>query len=88
MASDLPVAFVTFKRVVLTTLASCGLNVTVQRSGTEWTCVLDDGIKRIGIPPNRALMTSEAAAAGFARAAVELALDEFAQNDETPETVQ
>jgi len=81
MASDLPIAFVTFKRVVLTTLASCGLNVDVTRTGSIWTAKLDDGIKMIGIPVRVGQMVSEDAAAGFARAALAHALAEFDDND-------
>jgi len=75
--TTLPIAFVTFKRVVLTTLASGPLNVRVERSGPDWTCILDDGKSEIFIPPNKALIISEAAAEGFAKAALQVALEEF-----------
>lgn len=80
----LPIAFVTFKRVVLTTLAACPLNVDVTRTGSIWTCKLDDGVKMIGIPAIVGLMTTTDAAEAFARAALQMALDAFAENDADP----
>lgn len=86
MASDLPIAFVTFKRVVLATLWGCTLNVDVTRTGSIWTAKFDDGVKLIGIPVKVGAMLNEAAAEGFARAALAHALGEFAEADGADET--
>ncbi|CDZ55114.1 hypothetical protein [Neorhizobium galegae] len=79
MAEKLPIAFATFKRCVLETLINGPLPVRVERHAERWSVLLksQDGQTEIHVPPNKEMITSEEAARGFAKAALQLALDEF-----------
>ncbi len=75
--ADLPIAFVTFKRVVLTAFRGEKLTARVERTGSDWCLYLSDGRAEMAIPPVKALMTSEDAARQFALSAYGQALAEF-----------
>ncbi|UXS23071.1 hypothetical protein [Agrobacterium tumefaciens] len=79
MTEKLPIAFATFKRCVLETLVGGPLVARVERKAQDWSVYLKspDGSTEIHVPPNIGMMTSEDAARGFAKAALQLALDEF-----------
>lgn len=79
MTEKLPIAFATFKRCVLETLVGGPLAARVVRKAQDWSVYLKspDGTAEIHVPPIVGMMTSEDAARGFAKAALQLALDEF-----------